>query len=171
MREMLNTEPGKLSIKQDLLVDKAQDLLKTLLVAEVDEATDDEVSGDKASADEPKATESPADEVEAEEAVAEDKSDVEGIAEPVEKQDLTKIEGIGPKTAGLLNEAGIVAYSQLADTELEQLRAILEAAGSRYRIMKPDTWPQQARLAAETKWDELKALQDNISGGVLIEHD
>ena len=29
----------------------------------------------------------------------------------------------------------------------------------------PETWPQQAQLAADGKWDELKALQDELDGG------
>jgi len=159
MRKMLNTEQGKLSIKQDLLIDKAQDLLRTLLVAGADEAS---VDAEETPEEEPEAErpEAPAEEATAEEA-----------AEPVEKQKLTRIEGIGPKTEALLNEAGILTYGQLADAEVSQLAEILAAAGSRYRTMKPGTWPQQASLAAEAKWDELKALQGRISGGVLVDPD
>jgi len=29
----------------------------------------------------------------------------------------------------------------------------------------PTTWPQQADLAANGKWDELKVLQDELNGG------
>jgi predicted flap endonuclease-1-like 5' DNA nuclease len=86
-----------------------------------------------------------------------------------EPQDLTKIEGIGPKVQGLLNEAGIVAYRQLADTPVETLEGILEAAGPHYRMIKPGTWPEQARLAAAAKWDELEALQDRLSGGRAVD--
>ncbi|HBY69766.1 MAG TPA: 50S ribosomal protein L21, partial [Flavobacteriaceae bacterium] len=28
-----------------------------------------------------------------------------------------------------------------------------------------DTWPQQAQLAADGKWDELEKLQDELDGG------
>jgi hypothetical protein len=38
-------------------------------------------------------------------------------------------------------------------------------------MIKPDTWSQQARLAAQEQWDELRALQDRISGGVIVEKD
>jgi predicted flap endonuclease-1-like 5' DNA nuclease len=82
-----------------------------------------------------------------------------------DKQDLTKIEGIGPKIAGLLQDAGILNYALLADAPVERLREVLAAAGSRYRIADPTTWPRQARLAAEDKWDELQALQDRFKGG------
>jgi predicted flap endonuclease-1-like 5' DNA nuclease len=83
----------------------------------------------------------------------------------VEPQDLTRIEGIGPKIAGLLNEAGILDYAQLAAAPVEHLREILRAAGSRYAMANPASWPQQAGLAAEEKWEELDALQDRLSAG------
>jgi predicted flap endonuclease-1-like 5' DNA nuclease len=83
----------------------------------------------------------------------------------LEKQDLTRIEGIGPKTQGLLYDAEIFNYGQLADSSVSRLQGILDAAGPRFRLLNPSTWPRQARLAAENKWDELKVLQDRLSGG------
>ncbi len=79
--------------------------------------------------------------------------------------DLKKIEGIGPKIAELLQQAGIRTFADLANTSPDRIREILEAAGNRYKMHDPSTWPQQARLAAEGKWDELKALQDQLHGG------
>jgi ribosomal protein S1/predicted flap endonuclease-1-like 5' DNA nuclease len=79
--------------------------------------------------------------------------------------DLKKIEGIGPKLAEILTGAGIRTYAELALAKEEELRAILESAGSRYKMFDPTTWPEQAGLAAEGKWDELKALQGTLSGG------
>ncbi len=64
---------------------------------------------------------------------------------PFDDADLVQIEGIGPKTAGLLNDAGITTVSQLAATSVEQLRAILEQAGPRYRIVDPTAWPARAQ--------------------------
>jgi predicted flap endonuclease-1-like 5' DNA nuclease len=84
---------------------------------------------------------------------------------PVEPQDLTRIEGIGPKIAGLLNEAGILNYAQLAAAPVDRLVEVLRAAGSRYAMANPGSWPQQAGLAAEEKWEELDALQDQLSAG------
>jgi len=34
--------------------------------------------------------------------------------------------------------------------------------GERYRIHNPSTWPHQARLADEGKWDELKDYQSRL---------
>ena len=90
-------------------------------------------------------------------------------ATPVEPQDLTRIEGIGPKISGILNEAGILNYAQLAEASVDRLREVLRGAGSRYQMAKPNSWPQQARLAAEEKWDELEALQNRLSSGRQIE--
>lgn len=79
--------------------------------------------------------------------------------------DLKKIEGIGPKIAQLLNEAGITTFAELANTSAERVKEILEAAGSRYKMHDPTTWGQQSQMAADGKWAELKALQDELNGG------
>jgi hypothetical protein len=79
---------------------------------------------------------------------------------PSVPDDLPRILGIGPKTAGLLNTVGITTFAQLADTHVERLEAILEEAG--FRIVDPRTWPGQARLAAAGQWDALARYQDAI---------
>ena len=79
--------------------------------------------------------------------------------------DLKKIEGIGPKIASLLNDAGITTFAGLSESSVEKLNEILEEAGSRYASHNPTTWPQQAALAAAGKWDELKTLQESLMGG------
>lgn len=77
--------------------------------------------------------------------------------------DLEAIEGIGPKIAGVLREAGITTFAQLAATEVSALSEILQ--GANIRLADPGTWPEQAQLAADEKWDEFKALQDSLKGG------
>lgn len=79
--------------------------------------------------------------------------------------DLKKIEGIGPKIAELLNAAGIQSYADLAGTDIEKIKEVLDEAGSRYKMHDPTTWPEQAQMAADGKWDELKELQENLKGG------
>ncbi len=81
------------------------------------------------------------------------------------KDDLKKIEGIGPKIASILSENGIATFADLAAADAEKIREILLAQGSRYKMHDPTTWSQQAALAAEGKWDELKELQDQLKGG------
>lgn len=82
-----------------------------------------------------------------------------------EGDDLKKIEGIGPKIAELLNTAGITTFADLAATSVERLNEILAEAGSRYATHNPTTWPEQASLARDGQWDELKELQDRLNGG------
>jgi len=82
--------------------------------------------------------------------------------------DLQIIEGIGPKIAELLRNAGIETWQQLSMTSPYRLREILDAAGPQYNIHDPETWPRQAALAADEKWDELKALQEELTGGRMV---
>jgi len=86
-------------------------------------------------------------------------------AEAVEPDDLVVIEGIGPKISALLNENGVYTFAQLATTPVERLRAILEAAGPRFRLADPQTWPEQAAFARDGKWDALQTLQDTLKAG------
>lgn len=79
--------------------------------------------------------------------------------------DLKKIEGIGPKIAGLLVDAGIATFDKLSKTKPAAVKEILLAAGSRYRMHDPATWGKQALMAAKGKWDELKKWQDELKGG------
>ena len=79
--------------------------------------------------------------------------------------DLKLVEGIGPKIEKLCNQTGIWTWRQLADTQVDVLRKMLDDAGSNFRISDPTTWPRQGELAADGKWDELKVLQDNLKGG------
>ena len=81
------------------------------------------------------------------------------------QDDLKIVEGIGPKIAGLLVDGGINTWAKLAETPTSRIQEILDAAGPRYKLAKPGTWPQQAGLAATGKWEELKKLQDELDGG------
>jgi len=79
--------------------------------------------------------------------------------------DLKIIEGIGPKIEQLLKDAGIESWAALAQTKVEVLRNILEEAGSRYKMHNPASWPEQAKLAHQGKWEALMQLQDRLMGG------
>jgi len=85
-----------------------------------------------------------------------------------EPQDLTKIEGVGPKIAEVLNAAGISNYAQLAGTDKVRVKEILSEAGARFASHDPTTWGDQAQLAAEGKWDQLKKWQDVLDGGKQV---
>ncbi len=79
--------------------------------------------------------------------------------------DLTIVEGIGPKIAGLLKEAGMDTLIEVSKSTPEKIKEILVAAGNRYARHNPGTWPKQAELAVAGKWDELKKWQDELDGG------
>ena len=79
--------------------------------------------------------------------------------------DLKKIEGIGPKIAEILAASGVDSYVKLSESKVDDLKAVLEEAGSRYKMFDPTTWPEQAGLAAGEEWDKLKELQDELKGG------
>lgn len=91
--------------------------------------------------------------------------------EPTEKpkakagDDLKKIEGVGPKIAEILAEAGLSTFESIAAENADKLKEVLEGAGSRYKMHDPTTWPDQAKLAAADKWEELQELQDKLKGG------
>ena len=76
--------------------------------------------------------------------------------------DLKKIEGIGPKIAETLTAAGIATFADLAKSTPAAISEII--AGVRGNHVT-DTWPEQAQLAADGKWDELKTWQDELDGG------
>jgi len=95
------------------------------------------------------------------EVVSQKKQDVP-VAEP-RKDDLRIVLGIGPKISGILNNRGIVTWKQLSETDPVLINQyLLEDGGERYRIHNPSTWPYQAKLADEGKWEELKDFQGKI---------
>jgi large subunit ribosomal protein L21 len=80
--------------------------------------------------------------------------------------DLKKIEGAGPKAAEALVNAGLDTFAKVAKTDAAKLSEILTEASSRLSHIVTVTWPKQAGLAADGKWDELKELQDRLDGGI-----
>jgi predicted flap endonuclease-1-like 5' DNA nuclease len=94
-----------------------------------------------------------------------EESPEEAVEAPV-ADDLTRIEGIGPKISSVLQEAGITTFAQLADTDPGSLEEILEAADPRLRrLANPATWPEQAALAAAGEWEAHEALRGELKGG------
>jgi predicted flap endonuclease-1-like 5' DNA nuclease len=87
------------------------------------------------------------------------------LGEKVAVDDLKVVEGIGPKIAELLHGGGVTTWALLADTPVSRLQEILSAAGERFRIHDPSTWPRQAELLAFGRWDDFKRLTDQLSAG------
>lgn len=80
--------------------------------------------------------------------------------------DLELIEGIGPKIAGLLKDAGINTFDALAKAPVTKVQEVLEAGGSKFNLAKPETWAEQAALAAKGDWAAFDKLTQELVGGV-----
>lgn len=83
--------------------------------------------------------------------------------------DLKIIEGIGPKIEELLHAKEIRTFEQLSQTAPDAIKEILAEAGSRFTMHDPTTWPQQAQLLFEGKFEEFQKLCDELDGGRVVE--
>ncbi|MEE3999967.1 hypothetical protein V1T75_06415 [Tenacibaculum sp. FZY0031] len=83
----------------------------------------------------------------------------------IKENDLKIVEGIGPKIEELFHNFSINTWKLLSETSIEKCQEVLKSGGDRYRVHKPNTWPKQAKLAYEGKWQELKDWQKNLDGG------
>ena len=87
-----------------------------------------------------------------------------GIVPPqVSGDDLKVIEGIGPRAEAVLHDAAIDSFERLAAMRPGRIETILREAGG--RMANPRSWPRQAALAAEGRWDELRGLQARLDRG------
>ena len=94
------------------------------------------------------------------------KTESKPAAKSDKSDDLTKIEGVGPKAAEYLTAAGMDTFAKVAKGNADKIKEILTEASSRMGHLDPTSWPKQAKMAADGKWDELKEWQDNTKGGV-----
>lgn len=83
--------------------------------------------------------------------------------EKTSADDLTKIEGIGPKVAKVLDQAGMTTFDALAQADPSDVKKVLNDAG--LQMMNPEGWIEQANLAAKGAWNELEQLQRELKGG------
>jgi hypothetical protein len=87
------------------------------------------------------------------------------VSLPRQSDDLSKIEGVGPKIAQLLKEKGFITYEDLAVAKAKDIKVILDEAGSKFSVHNPTSWPKQAKLAAKGDWDKLAKLQSELVAG------
>jgi predicted flap endonuclease-1-like 5' DNA nuclease len=80
------------------------------------------------------------------------------------EDDLTIVEGIGPKMSAALKTAGIKTFTQLQSATLPDLEAAISAAGMRFAPSMP-TWAEQAGYAVRGDSDGLKAFQKTLKSG------
>ena len=79
------------------------------------------------------------------------------------RDNLTVIEGIGPKSQAALYDAGVFTYKQVSESTVEALQAVLDA--NELRLLDPQTWPEQAGYLARGDMAGLEKLQDELKGG------
>jgi hypothetical protein len=90
----------------------------------------------------------------------------EAPAAPVTEKsadDLTKLEGVGPKVAKILNEAGIMSFADLAKADAAEVDKVLDA--NKLQMLDSEGWIEQAKLAAAGDMEGLAKLQDELKGG------
>jgi predicted flap endonuclease-1-like 5' DNA nuclease len=68
--------------------------------------------------------------------------------------DLTQINGIGPRIQSILNEGGITTYAELEHANTGELRSII-AVGGALPPSSLDSWPTQATYASRGDWSGL----------------
>jgi large subunit ribosomal protein L27 len=91
----------------------------------------------------------------------------EELTSDTKPDDLTVIEGVGPKLGSILADAGLDTFAKVAASSADNIREVLAAAGNRYKAFDPTTWPMQADLAAKGDMNALKELQDKLVGGIM----
>ena len=79
------------------------------------------------------------------------------------EDDLKKIEGIGPKIAETLKGNGITTFEKLSQTEPSVIAEYIKDVRGNHN---PNSWPKQAKMAADGNWDDLKTWQDTHKGGI-----
>jgi predicted flap endonuclease-1-like 5' DNA nuclease len=84
---------------------------------------------------------------------------------PYKQDDLKAVEGIGPKIETLLKAHGIKTWGDLAKATPTEIREILARGGERFALANPESWPDQAALARDGRWDDLKNFQSVLDAG------
>jgi predicted flap endonuclease-1-like 5' DNA nuclease len=92
-------------------------------------------------------------------------SAAKAFGKKIAMDDLKIVEGIGPKIEGLFHSAGIKTWKALSETPIEKCQQVLDGGGDRYKVHNPGTWPKQAGMAYQGKWNELIEWQNSHLGG------
>lgn len=76
------------------------------------------------------------------------------------QDDLTKILGIGPVISNFFKSKGIYSYRQLSELTSGDIKNLL--AEKKFRLQNPQTWSEQAALAAIGDWEGLARIQKEM---------
>lgn len=85
----------------------------------------------------------------------------------IKQDDLTVVEGIGPKIAGLFHNYDIKTWKALSETSVAKCQEVLDSGGERYKVHDPASWPMQAKMCYEGKWKDLYKWQEEHHHGKL----
>lgn len=80
--------------------------------------------------------------------------------------DLTVVEGIGPKIEELFHNHDVNTWAALAACSVDKCQEVLTSGGKRFELHNPRTWPDQSKLAASGQWQKLKELQSTLKRGM-----
>lgn len=89
------------------------------------------------------------------------------IGKAVKLNDLSVVEGIGPKIRSLFHNFEIITWKSLSETSVAKCQEVLDSGGDRYKVHDPASWPLQAKMAAEGKWKDLAKWQQEHKHGKL----
>jgi len=85
---------------------------------------------------------------------------------PAQPDDLTMIEGIGPKSAQALYDAGVTTFAQVSQMSPEELHRIVKVeANVRILSEATRTWPKQAQYIVRDDMEGLKSFQQYLISG------
>ena len=83
----------------------------------------------------------------------------------IKENDLTVVEGIGPKIQELFHNHDVRTWKSLSECSVDKCQSVLNSGGERYKIHNPGTWPEQSKMAYEGRWSDLLKWQDELDGG------
>ena len=83
----------------------------------------------------------------------------------IKQDDLTVVEGIGPKIKELFHNHDVKTWKALSECSVDKCQSVLTSGGDRFKMHKPGTWPRQAKMAYEGRWEALLKWQDELDGG------
>ncbi len=86
----------------------------------------------------------------------------EEVSTEIDRNNLQIIKGIGPKTAKILQSAGITTLQQLSETTPEILKDILLKTEIKLNLVIPDSWGTQAKIALKGNLETLKQYQKEL---------
>lgn len=90
---------------------------------------------------------------------------VAAMARPTNPDDLKKIEGIGPKIEQIMNNGGVWTWAAMADSTSDYLNGLILAEWPNNKVHDAGSWPEQAAMARDGRWEDLEKWQDELKGG------